>query len=51
MTNEEVKAWLYILIQDYIYEDVEDELMEMRDIIYNALDAQSAIDALVNDRK
>jgi hypothetical protein len=47
MTNEEVKAWVDIIIQDYIYEDVEDELIEVRDIIYKALDTQAAIDALV----
>lgn len=38
MTIREVKEWLEILIQNYIYEDVEDELMEMRNIIYDALD-------------
>lgn len=41
MTNKEVKSWLDILIQGYIYEDVEDELIEMRDIIYSALDTQA----------
>lgn len=38
MTVQEVKEWLEILIQNNIYEDVEDELMEMRNIIYDALD-------------
>lgn len=38
MTTQEVKEWLEILIQDYIYEDVEDTLIEMRNIIYDALD-------------
>ena len=41
MTNEEIKYWLEIIIQNYIYEDVEDKLIEMRDIIYNALDIQT----------
>lgn len=41
MTKSKVKSWLDIIIQDYIYEDVEDELIEMRDIIYNALDTQA----------
>ena len=38
MTIQEVKEWLEILIQNYIYEDVEDTLIEMRNIIYDALD-------------
>lgn len=38
MTAQEVKEWLEILVQNYIYEDVEDELIEMRNIIYDALD-------------
>lgn len=41
MTTQEVKEWLEILIQNYIYEDVEDELIEMRNIIYDALDNKS----------
>ena len=44
MTIQEVKEWLEIIIQDYIYEDVEDTLIEMRNIIYDALDNKYLIE-------
>ena len=44
MSIEEVKEWLEIIIQNYIYEDVEDTLIEMRNIIYDALDNKYLIE-------
>ena len=46
MTNEEAKHWIEICVQDYIrnYDDYTEEILEARDMMFEALEAQPCIE-------